>query len=288
MALQRNRTEQAEPARPGSPDAANRTVTPDDDLITRTMARLPMNAALAVAGLVYAGIGLALPLAIGAPDGSLIGLNIIGVMIAWALTLGWLFPVTEARARRQLLEQSTNLRLLSARDFEQLVGEMLRREGWEVKEVGQHGTPDGGVDLQIREGTRRMLVQCKRWDSKQVGVNEVRQLAGAMLREKVNEGVLVTLSDFTPASISEAKKDGIILVAGSELARRLERTGATKLLRDDTRDIPYACPQCGTPMRLGHNDYGYWLSCPNFATDRGKLDLGPDPTQALERLIRSR
>jgi hypothetical protein len=254
------------------------------------MGRVPLAVALLFAGVVYGGIGLALPLALHASAASLVGLNVIGATWAWTLTLGWLFPVIEARARRQLLEQTTNLRLLSAREFEQLVGELLRREGWVVEEVGEHGKADGGIDLCVRRGDRRTLVQCKRWHSWQVGVEEVRQLAGAMLREGLQRGsgMLVTLSDFSPAAAAEAKTVGIDLIAGPELALRLENVGATDILRNDTRDLPYGCPECGTPMVLGHSRYGYWLSCPHYAIDKGKLDLGTDPKLALERLIRSR
>jgi hypothetical protein len=288
MTMEANRGHPPEPNGTMQSEGPGRTITSVDDLITRTMGRLPLTVALLVAGAVYIGIGLALPLALDAPTGSLIGLNVIGAATAWALTLGWLFPVVEARARRQLLEQTTNLRLLSSREFEQLVGEVLRNEGWKVEEVGQHGRPDGGVDLEIRRGDRRRLVQCKRWQSWQVGVGEVRQLAGAMLRENLSSdaGVLVTLSDFSPAAIAEARKVGIELIDGAELIRRLEKAGATGILRNDTRELAYPCPQCGTPMILGHNRHGYWLSCPNYVTDKGKLNLGSDPRLALERLIR--
>jgi restriction system protein len=269
---------------------AGRTITSVDDVITRVMGRVPLAVALLFAGVVYGGIGLALPLALHASAASLVGLNVIGATWAWTLTLGWLFPVIEARARRELLEQTTNLRLLSAREFEQLVGELLRREGWVVEEVGGHGKADGGIDLRVRRGDRRTLVQCKRWQSWQVGVEEVRQLAGAMLREGLRRGsgMLVTLSDFSPAAAAEAKMIGIDLIAGPELVLRLENVGATDILRNDTRDLPYGCPQCGTPMVLRHSRHGYWLSCPHYATDKGKLDLGTDPKLALERLIRSR
>jgi hypothetical protein len=41
-------------------------------------------------------------------------------------------------------------------------------------------------------------------------------------------------------------------------------------------------------MVLDHNQYGSWLKCPRYATDKGKLDLGPDPGRALDRLMKSR
>lgn len=88
--------------------------------------------------------------------------------------LARLFPLTQARRREDLLDRTGDLRLLSAAEFEVLVGEMLRREGWTVRQTGGHGQPDGNVDLRIHRTDQTRLVQCKRWDSRTVGVDEVR------------------------------------------------------------------------------------------------------------------
>ena len=199
---------------PDSPRRAGRTTTLLDDWLTRAVGALPINAALLLAGAVYGGLGLALPLLVHARVPLLIVCNVMGASLGWAITLAWIFPASEARLRRQLLEQTTNLRLLSAAEFELLIGELLRREGWDVEEAGKHGEPDGNVDLRIRRGDRHMLVQCKRWHSWQVNVDEVRKLAGTLLREGLpgTSGMLVTTSTFTPAAIAEAKQNGVELV----------------------------------------------------------------------------
>jgi hypothetical protein len=266
-----------------------RTKTSLDDRLTRAIGPLPMVAALLIAGAVYAGLGLALPLFTHASTPSLISFNGIGALLGWAITLAWLFPWVAARLRRQLLEQTTSLRSLSAAEFEQIVGELLRREGWDVEETGGHGEPDGNVDLRIRRGNQERLVQCKRWMSSQVGVDEVRKLAGALLREGLQrgDGILVTSSDFTPAAITEAAATRIELVGSNDLLRRLHDAGAMELL-DGSDDITaaYQCPTCATPMILAHSPYGWWIRCPNHGCD-GKRDLGPDPRRALERILSS-
>lgn len=68
------------------------TVTAHDDRLTRAVGRLPMTPALVLAGAVYAGLGIALPLALGARGVLLTSLNVIGVLLGWVLTLAWLFP----------------------------------------------------------------------------------------------------------------------------------------------------------------------------------------------------
>ena len=39
--------------------------------------------------------------------------------------------------------------LLSAEEFEWLVGELFRREGWKVEETGRQESPDGSIDLDL-------------------------------------------------------------------------------------------------------------------------------------------
>ena len=268
-----------------------RTTTSLDDRLTRAIGPLPLTAALLIAGAIYSGLGLALPLLIRAPAPLLIGCNVIGAALGWTVTLAWLFPWVEARLRRLLIEQTTSLRSLSAAEFELLVGELFRREGWDVAETGRHGQPDGNVDIRIRRGDRQLLVQCKRWDSRQLGVDEVRKLAGALLREKRpgSDGVLVTSSNFTPAAIAEAAETGIELVGSHDLLRRLEDAGATELLASaDQIKNACPCPKCAAPMILAHSPHGWWIHCPSYyAGCKGKRDLGTDPRRALELLLTS-
>jgi hypothetical protein len=127
----------------------------------------------------------------------------------------------------------------------------------------------------------------------QVGVGEVRKLAGTLMREGLpgNAGILVTLSDFTEAAIAEAAEVGIELVDNRELVRRLERVGATGLVRrtEDAR-AAYPCPRCATPMILDRSAHGWWLRCPRYYEQRcrGEHNLDPDSRRALELLLASR
>lgn len=47
-------------------------------------------------------------------------------------------------------------------EFELLVGEAFRLQGYQVAESGGGG-PDGGVDLRLRRRKETFLVQCKQW-----------------------------------------------------------------------------------------------------------------------------
>jgi hypothetical protein len=128
-------------------------------LVNRVSSRV-----IAVVALVfYPGLGLAMPLVVGLPDNSLVVANVWGVALAAMVSVGYLAALIHAKDRRQLLEWTTDLRLLSAAEFEYLVGEVFRREGWQVTERGRQDGPDGNIDLVLKRGHERLIVQCKRW-----------------------------------------------------------------------------------------------------------------------------
>jgi hypothetical protein len=76
-------------------------------------------------------------------------------------------------------------------------------------------------------------VQCKRWQSWRVGVDEMRQLAAAMMRDGLPgfAGMLVTSSKFTAEALAEGRRIGIELVDGPDPVQRLGAVGATSLLQ---------------------------------------------------------
>jgi hypothetical protein len=239
-------------------------------LVTRVSGRSVALISLAL----YPGLGLVLPLALNWSIPSLIGANLAGVTFAALVSVGWLIVQLEAANRRHLVDWTTNLRLLSAEEFEWMVGELFRRDGWKVREAGSQDGPDGNIDLELRKGTERRIVQCKRWESWQVGVEEVRAFAGALLREGLpgSQGIYVTLSNFTEQARQEAKKTGIAIVDGPDLHARVE-----KARRSDP------CPICQSPMVLGRSEHGWRFRCVAHGCS-GKRNLGNEPGRAVELL----
>ena len=73
---------------------------------------------------------------------------------------------TQRHRRGSLLASVTHakapdaLQGMSWQEFELLVGEAFRVQGYEVSERGGAG-PDGGVDLVLRKDKEKFLVQCK-------------------------------------------------------------------------------------------------------------------------------
>lgn len=96
--------------------------------------------------LIYGGCGLALPLSLHWRLFALVEADIVSTVVAGLVCLAWLIVQSEAADRRHLVEWTTNLRLLTSSEFEWLVGELFRREGWKVKETGREDGPDGSIE----------------------------------------------------------------------------------------------------------------------------------------------
>lgn len=89
---------------------------------------------------------------------------------------------------------------LPPRKFEELVAEMLTRDGFSVTLTPE--TRDGGKDIlalnKTSLGNHLFLVECKRYaPERPVDISIVRALYGVVEAEKANAGILVTTSYFT-------------------------------------------------------------------------------------------
>ena len=123
--------------------------------------------------------------------------------------------------KRELLEAQTGIetiRSLLWKEFEHLIGEAYRRQGYSVEERGGSG-PDGGIDLVLTRGGLRVLVQCKHWKAWNVGVKTVRELYGVTMAEGASGGILVTTGDFSQDAVAFARGKNIDLVNGQEVVR---------------------------------------------------------------------
>lgn len=249
-----------------------------DDLLDRAVTgfvhRVPGWVVMAVAILFYPCLGLLLPVAFNWSLTALVSANVIGVSGAAVLSLGWLGAVVEQAQRRQLVQWTTDLRLLDSAEFEWLVGETFRRDGWKVSETGRRDSPDGNIDLDLTKDGQRKIVQCKRWTSWLVDVDEIRAFGGTLLREQLSgsSGIFVTLSKFTEAARSEARQTHLTLIDGPELYARVEKVRRPEL-----------CDICHKPMLLDHSQRGWWFRCTS-AGCQGKRDLGSEPRRAVELL----
>jgi len=173
------------------------------------------------------------------------------------------------RQRAQLVDNVTQsdsgdaLQGMSWREFEMLVAEGFRLQGYQVEETGGGGA-DGGIDLVLsRPGTNgreKFLVQCKQWRAFKVGVDVVRELYGVMSATGAAGGFVVTSGRFTDEAISFASGRNVKLVDGPKLlglVRQARGGGERSATRAGTAGPASpaaaaaeatACPLCSKPM----------------------------------------
>jgi hypothetical protein len=78
---------------------------------------------------IYVVFGLVIPFGTATTTAARIGWNAFGVLWGRAIVLTWLVSQQHRQHRRTLLEWTSDLRRLSANEFEWLVGEVLRPAG---------------------------------------------------------------------------------------------------------------------------------------------------------------
>jgi len=156
---------------------------------------------------------------------------------------------------------------LGWREFEGLVGEAYRRQGYSVSENVSAG-PDEGVDLVLKKDSNLVLVQCKQWRSTKVGVNVVREMYGVMTAKHATSAILITSGLFTQEAKNFAADKPIDLVEGNQLARLIANVqrGEATLKKVSGSNV---CPKCGGEMVLRTAQRGpspgqkFW-GCSNF------------------------
>lgn len=159
---------------------------------------------------------------------------------------------------------------MSWQEFEILVGEYFRHQGFSVTDNGGGGA-DGGVDVVLKNGADSYLVQCKHWRALRVGVQPVRELYGVMAAHGVAGGFVVTSGDFTEEAVRFADGLALTLINGKTLRRGIRTQG-------DSGTAPSGlsapdCPVCSAPMvlrqaRSGANAGKQFWGCSRYAQDR--------------------
>lgn len=133
------------------------------------------------------------------------------------------------KKRRRLVDQQISLQSLqqtSWKDFEFLIAEVYRRQGYNVDFSLGRGA-DGGVDMVLRKDGRKSLVQCKRWKVYSVGAPVIREMFGLMTAENADEAVIVTTGRFTAEAQSFASGKPIQLIDGPQLLSLVQSVQAT-------------------------------------------------------------
>ena len=105
----------------------------------------------------------------------------------------------------ELAQNPTKLFGLGSRQFEEVVAELLVREGMEVQLTKP--THDGGRDILAHHrgsaGRHLYLIECKRYaPERPISVDMVHALYGVVEQERATAGVLITTSRFTTDALA--------------------------------------------------------------------------------------
>ena len=122
------------------------------------------------------------------------------------------------QSKRVKILSVEQLYALSPYDFEQFVGQVFRKKGFNVVLRGRSG--DMGVDLELHhnDNGKRAVVQCKRYRNT-VGPETVRELYGTMLHERVSHAFLVTTAEISGGGRTWAQNKPLTLIDGETLVR---------------------------------------------------------------------
>ena len=248
-----------------------------------------VSAALAVASFIF--LRGVLP-AIGTTDQVLKIFIKAGANNAWLPVL--LFSVLAVisavvgKKKRALLDNQTDadsLRSLSWKDFEWLVGESYRRQGYAVEE-SLGGGADGGIDLIIRRSGGTWLMQCKQWKVRAVGAPVIREIFGLVTHHRANGAIVITSGRFTREAMAFAESKSLELIDGPALFQLVKSVQArpapipvfpSTVPAKPPASLPVvapSCPKCGGTMveriaRKGSNAGNTFWGCTSYPQCRG-------------------
>ena len=177
------------------------------------------------------------------------------------------FAYFNARRKANQLDKQRNINTIRAlhwRNFEELVAEAYRRQGYKVTEGG-YGA-DGGIDLVLRTSDEVILVQCKQWKAQKVGVSVVREMFGVLTASNASRVFIICSGRFTKQAIDFASSKPISLMGADELLSLIQNVQSqTKLATDNA----VVCPRCGSELverqaKRGANVGNSFLGCSSF------------------------
>jgi len=166
------------------------------------------------------------------------------------------------------------------RRFEALCEALFAQAG--VRTESQSHGADGGVDIWLysAHSPKPMIVQCKHWRRKPVGVQQMREFFGVLKANDLQYGTFATSSTFTDDALVFAKANGI---------NAQDRAGLLRLIATRTAEQQQAllavayegeywrptCVNCGVKMVERQPKEGgsaFW-GCVNYGKTRCRFKL---------------
>jgi restriction system protein len=255
----------------------------------KLLTELPWWVAVMVAVIVYVGLTHVLPtVETGNPitDTVFKAFAHAGPFFAGIFLLASPFAFFNARRKRRLLDHQKDLdsvKALSWKEFEELVAEAYRRQGYRV--VENDFGPDGGIDVTLTKGNETAIVQCKQWRSKSVGVSVVREMFGVLTAHSASKVLIICCGGFTRDATAFADGKPIQLIGGEELLTMVKDVQTNEPLKRETlatnieiETTQPTCPKCGDKLMVrqakrGSNAGNAFLGCSSFPKCRHTAEV---------------
>jgi restriction system protein len=187
-------------------------------------------------------------------------------------------------AAEQAVSQPANwsldaLRTLEWKRFELLCARYYEAVGFRTETLD--AGPDGGIDVKlfkIDPSRPLAVVQCKAWNTRQVGVKEIRELLGVMAHVKVSRGIFVTTGTYTKDALDFGAANPIQLLDGAAFEKKILELPAEK--QDALRAFAFegdyrspTCASCGVKMVARDSKRGPFWGCTHYPRCKTTLPM---------------
>ncbi|WP_041749706.1 restriction endonuclease [Brevibacillus brevis] len=190
--------------------------------------------------------------------------------IAFAAVMGaalWI-AIAQSSKREEKLRKS-GIREIDKMDglqFEQYLGLLFRSQGFKAEVTRASG--DFGADLILQKNGTKTVVQAKRY-SKNVGIEAIQQVVGAMKHYDALGSWVVTNRDFTDAAYKLAASNGVKLINREALIEMIIQMNPSA--KPDPKKVisqfpteKRLCEKCGSQMVLRKGTKGEFYGCSSY------------------------
>lgn len=163
----------------------------------------------------------------------LLGAGFAVVALFAVVRLAW-------RSARDVDPELSELRAMAWPQFSAVLGESLRRQGYNVSV--RESVAEGDVELIATRRGEKVLVQGRQWRKRSIDVDHVRELCGAITAEKANRGLFITCGAFTLEAMRFAKDLPISLIDGAAFLQWMHGTAPAQRAEGKAENDPPVTP----------------------------------------------
>lgn len=178
------------------------------------------------------------------------------------------------------------LRSLEWKRFELLCARYYEAVGFQS--VTLAAGADGGIDVKLYKidpAQAIAIVQCKAWNTRPVGVKEIRELLGVMAHEKVGRGIFVSTGSYTVDASAFGAANPIQLLDGPAFLAKLR--DLTPEQQAELLAFAFAgdyrtptCASCGVKLIVRESRRGAFWGCMHYPRCKTTMPMRPEAVAA--------